>query len=41
LTGILQTSCYSGNTTMMRIITIIGLLALPAAGIWLRLTGGC
>jgi len=26
---------------MMRIITIIGLLALPAAGIWLRLTGGC
>ena len=41
LTGILQTSCYSENPTMMRIITIIGLLALPATGIWLRLTGGC
>ena len=26
---------------MKRIITIIGLAALPAAGIWLRCTGGC
>jgi len=26
---------------MKRIITIIGLLALPATGIWLRCTGGC
>ena len=41
MTGILRASCYSEDPTMMRIITIIGLLALPAAGIWLRLTGGC